>query len=454
MNKELVRKYNVPGPRYTSYPTVPYWENNSDFDLGHWKNSVLKTFEASNKQDGISLYIHLPFCEQLWHYCGCNKKITRQHHVERPYIDRVLKEWQLYLDFLPEKPRLKELHLGGGTPTFMSAENLKYLILGIIKNSETTENPEFSFEAHPGSTTEDKMQVLYNLGFRRLSLGVQDFNADVQRVINRTQSFEEVKQVSDIARKIGYTSINYDLIFGLPLQTLESIEDTIGKTIELKPDRIAYYSYAHVPWVSKAQRLYSDADLPDNEYKRSLYERGKELFEEAGYIEIGMDHFALPNEDLGESFVAGFMHRNFMGYTTAHTELMLGLGVSSIGDAWTAFGQNVKTLKEYERLIDNDELPLFRGHFLTDEDLVIRKHILNLMCTFKTTWSDSDLNYLDVTAIKQHLTEMEDDGLCQFVENGLEVSPAGRAFVRNICMSFDLRLLRNKPTTPIFSQTI
>jgi oxygen-independent coproporphyrinogen-3 oxidase len=454
MNRELIRKYNIPGPRYTSYPTVPYWENESNFDIDRWKSEVISTFTSSNESEGISLYIHLPFCEKLCHYCGCNKKITRQHSVERPYINRVLKEWELYCNFLPTKPRIKELHLGGGTPTFMSAENLTYLIKGILAKAESVENREFSFEAHPGSTTYDKLKALYELGFNRLSLGVQDFDPKVQRVINRTQSFEEVKQVSDQARQLGYTSVNYDLIFGLPLQTQESIQNTIEKTIELKPDRIAYYSYAHVPWVSKAQRLYSEADLPSNEYKRSLYELGKELFEQEGYVEIGMDHFALPNEDLAVAMENGNMHRNFMGYTTAHTQLMIGLGVSSIGDAWTAFGQNVKTLKEYERCIDQGQLPLFRGHFLNQEDRILRKHILNLMCQFNTTWNSEESKVIDFHSIKSRLAELEADGLCVILEEGVQVTPKGRPFVRNICMAFDLRLWRNKPTTPIFSQTV
>lgn len=454
MNKALIRKYNVPGPRYTSYPTVPYWDGEQNFSIEDWKQNVVSAFNRSNNEEGISVYIHLPFCEQLCHYCGCNKKITRQHHVEEPYLQRILTEWKLYCNLFSTKPKIKELHLGGGTPTFFSAQNLSILLKGILEYAEPIKNSEFSFEAHPNSTTRDKLEALYNLGFTRLSLGVQDFNPEVQQVINRYQSFEEVKTVSDQAREIGYTSINYDLIFGLPKQTTESIENTIKKTIELSPDRIAYYSYAHVPWVSKAQRLYSDSDLPSNEYKRSLYELGKEMFEQFGYVEIGMDHFAKPNEDLSLAMNSGKMHRNFMGYTTAHTELMIGLGVSSIGDTWTAFGQNVKTIKEYERLIDNNEFPLFRGHFLNQEDLVIRKHILNLMCGFYTKWNTDELEYLPALDIKERLLEMESDGLCIIEDNSITVTEKGKPFVRNICMALDLRLHRNKPTTTLFSQTI
>lgn len=453
MNKNLIRKYNVPGPRYTSYPTVPYW-NADGFSPKEWKEKLVQTFERTNKKEGISLYIHLPYCEQLCHYCGCNKKITTQHSVEYPYIERVIKEWEMYCKLLPQKPMIKELHLGGGTPTFFSAKNLHLLIRGILQKATLANDYEFSFEAHPSSTSYEKMQVLFDLGFRRLSLGVQDFSPEVQQIINRYQSVEEVANVTQQAREIGYTSVNYDLIFGLPKQTLGSIEDTIEKTIELAPDRIAYYSYAHVPWVSKAQRLYSDNDLPSNDYKRSLYEKGKKMLEEAKYIEVGMDHFALPSDDLTISYQHNALHRNFMGYTSAHTEVMIGLGVSSISDSWTAFAQNVKSLKEYERLIDQGEIPVIKGHLLTQEDMMLRKHILNLMCHFETTWCETQNKYLPLAEIKDRLGEMEADGLLVLDENGVVVTPKGKPFVRNICMAFDLRLFRNQPLVPIFSQTV
>ncbi len=454
MNKALIRKYNVPGPRYTSYPTVPYWEETHGFDMNKWKSNVIDTFSATNSTEGISLYIHLPYCEHLCHYCGCNKKITTQHAVEQPYIERVLKEWQLYCDFLPEKPILRELHLGGGTPTFFSAQNLKLLIEGILENSLTNSKSEFSFEAHPASTTSEKLETLFKLGFKRLSLGVQDFNPEVQRVINRYQSVEEVATVVQNARTIGYTSINFDLIFGLPKQTIESIENTITETIDLKPDRIAYYSYAHVPWVSKAQRLYSEKDLPTDSEKRALYELGKQLLEEADFVEIGMDHFALKTDDLSKSVQSKKLHRNFMGYTTAHTELMIGIGVSSISDSWTAFAQNVKTIKEYERLIDNSELPVFKGHFLSKTDLHIRRHILNLMCHFETEWCTTEYELLKMNVIMDRLAEMESDGLCSILGNKLIVTEMGQKFVRNICMAFDLRLHQKQPNQQLFSGTI
>ena len=244
------------------------------------------------------------------------------------------------------------------------------------------------------------------------------------------------------------------MIFGLPKQTNASIEDTSEKTIELAPDRIAYYSYAHVPWVSKAQRLYSEKDLPTDYKKRDLYELGKAMLEDANYIEIGMDHFALPSDDLCDSMTAKSLHRNFMGYTSAHTKLMIGLGISSISDSWTAFAQNVKTIKEYERLIDANELPVFKGHFLNKEDQIIRKHILNLMCHFETEWCDTESQLMHFDDILEKLSELENDGLCYTEGNKLFVTQPGQKFVRNICMAFDLKLQRKQPDQLLFSSTI
>ena len=324
---KLVNKYNVAGPRYTSYPTVPYW-NNDSFSLKEWKASLIRSFKESNLKEGISLYIHLPFCESMCTFCGCNKRITKQHHVESPYINAVLKEWRLYLKLLDEKPVIKELHLGGGTPTFFSPEHLKQLINGILKDSILAENYEFSFEGHPNNTTREHLQALYNVGFRRVSYGVQDYNITVQKAIHRIQPFENVKRATEIAKEIGYTSVGHDIIFGLPFQTIEHVKETILKTKALLPDRLAFYSYAHVPWIKgNGQRGFSDSDLPTAELKRAQYELGKKLLAEVGYNEIGMDHFALPTDSLYQSMIQGKLHRNFMGYTASKTQAMIGLGV-------------------------------------------------------------------------------------------------------------------------------
>ena len=413
------------------------------------------SFAESNEDEGISLYIHLPFCESLCTFCGCHKRITKRHSIESPYIEAVLREWGLYIEVFQGTPRIKEIHLGGGTPTFFSPDNLKRLISGILEKAEKTDNYEFSFEAHPNNTTEAHLRKLYELGFRRNSFGVQDYDPLVQKTINRIQSFEQVKEVTDKSREVGYNSISHDLVFGLPHQTLDSIKDSIEKTSELLPERIAFYSYAHVPWIKGVgQRGYSEADLPKDEVKRELYEYGKERFLELGYKEIGMDHFALKTDGLYKAVKNKTLHRNFMGYTSGKTQLMVGLGMSSISDSWYSFAQNVKTVERYEQKIAQGEIPIFRGHVLSDEDLVIRKHILNIMCHFKTDFSDPAMQFPELVDTLSRLKEMEDDGLIEIGSDYLQVHEVGRPFIRNICMAFDLHLIRKAPQTRVFSMTI
>ena len=451
--QSLIQKYNVQGPRYTSYPTVPYW-NSIPPTQDEWKNEVRRSFITTNDSEGISIYIHLPFCESLCTYCGCNTRITKNHSVEEPYINALIKEWQMYLNVFEGKPNIKEIHLGGGTPTFFSAENLKKLISIIVATSNVLPDAEFSFEAHPNNTRLCHLKTMYDLGFKRISLGIQDFNEVVQDAINRKQSFEQVKSITQLAREVGYTSVNFDLIYGLPFQTIESVKDTVEKTINLKPDRIAFYSYAYVPWLKPAQRKYSEKDLPSGEDKRALYELGREMFEKANYVEIGMDHFALKTDPLYLAAKNGELHRNFMGYTTGKTHLMVGLGVSSISDAWTAFVQNVKKVEEYYTLIEKNELPIFKGHLLTSEDLILRQHILNIMCRLHTSWEQPEQQCKALFNALEMLDEMEEDGLLERKKHSLEVTEKGRPFIRNICMAFDARLHRNKPETALFSQTV
>jgi len=450
----LIQKYNIAGPRYTSYPTVPYWDK-AGISIEDWKRTAKQAFDESNDSEGISIYIHLPFCENLCTFCGCHKRITKQHSVEEPYLTTVLKEWDLYCELFEDKPRIKELHLGGGTPTFFSSENLKTLIDGIMAKAEKTENFEFSYEGHPNHTTKEQLQTLFDLGFHRNSFGVQDYDPKVQKTINRVQPFENVKQVTEWSREIGYKSISHDIIFGLPFQTKASIIDTINKTKSLKPDRIAFYSYAHVPWIKgTGQRGYDEKDLPKDEEKRELYEIGKQMLNDLGYVEIGMDHFALKSDSLYKAVETKSLHRNFMGYSAGKTKLMVGLGMSSISDSWYSFAQNVKTVEDYQDIVNNGELPIFRGHLLTKEDLVIREHILNMMCHLETNWEEKRLQFPKLNEALKRLSEMEKDGLVVISENGLTIPEKGRPFVRNICMAFDLRLIANKPTTQVFSSTV
>ncbi|MEL0651294.1 oxygen-independent coproporphyrinogen III oxidase [Algibacter sp. TI.3.09] len=454
MNTSLVDKYNISGPRYTSYPTVPYW-NNETFSLNKWKESLVQSFKESNSKEGISLYIHLPFCESLCTFCGCNKRITKQHSVESPYINAVLKEWDLYLELFDEKPIIKELHLGGGTPTFFSPEHLKILINGILNRSVLADNYEFSFEGHPNNTTREHLQALFDVGFRRVSYGVQDYNETVQKAIHRIQPFENVKRATEMAREVGYTSVGHDIIFGLPFQTIDHVKSTILKTKALLPDRLAFYSYAHVPWIKgNGQRGFNDNDLPTPELKRKQYELGKQLLAEVGYHEIGMDHFALKTDSLFKSMENGDLHRNFMGYTASKTQAMIGLGVSSISDSWYGFAQNVKGLESYYNLLEDNIIPVYRGHILNEEDLVIRQHILNLMCRFKTSWTNDALRFPELPDALIRLKEMEQDGLLKIETDSIAVTDKGQPFVRNICMAFDLLLQRKQPDTQLFSMTV
>jgi oxygen-independent coproporphyrinogen-3 oxidase len=454
MCQSLIHKYNVAGPRYTSYPTVPYWDATT-FSLEQWRASLKQAFDESNSSEGISLYLHLPFCESLCTFCGCHKRITKRHEVELPYIKAILKEWTLYRQLLGTKPRIKELHLGGGTPTFFSPENLRFLISELLDVSEIVEGYEFSFEGHPNNTTREHLQTLFDLGFRRVSFGVQDYNLKIQKAINRVQPYENVERVTKLARKIGYTSIGHDIIFGLPFQTESDVVSTIEQTKALKPDRIAFYSYAHVPWIKgNGQRGFKDEDLPSPASKRQQYETGKYLLEQLGYVEIGMDHFALKTDTLFKAMQNQKLHRNFMGYTSSKTKAMIGLGVSSISDSWYGFAQNVKSLEDYYRLINENTIPVFRGHSLNNEDLIIRQYILNLMCHFKTSWLHHDLVFSELPEVLIKLKEFEQDGLLVFERKKLSVTEKGKPFIRNICMAFDLLLQRRKPQTKLFSMTI
>ena len=447
----LVQKYNVAGPRYTSYPTVPYWETDK-FSLKKWKENLTQTFKATNSKGGISLYIHLPFCESLCTFCGCHKRISKRHELEHPYIQTLLEEWQLYLAFLGERPKIAALHLGGGTPTFFSPENLSLILTGLFRRADKTADFDGSFEGHPNNTTKEHLETLYHHGFRRVSFGVQDYSEQVQKAIHRIQSFEQVEAVSAQAIAMGYTSVSHDLIYGLPMQTLAHMESSIEKTLQIRPHRISLYSYAHVPWMKgNGQRGFQDADLPSPSLKRAQYESAKNRLLSGGYLEIGMDHFALPTDTLAIAMLAGSLHRNFMGYTHQHTAVLIGLGMSSISDSWNAFSQNEKNLEAYTHLVNQGILPVFRGHILTTEDQLLRTHITALMCHFKTSWEE---DFEGLENILAALEPMAADGLLTLHKNHIQITAKGQAFVRNVCMAFDARLKVKAPDTQLFSMTV
>ncbi|BDD08683.1 coproporphyrinogen-III oxidase [Fulvitalea axinellae] len=455
MQKEsLIKKYNVPAPRYTSYPTVPFWDGDQP-EKAEWFKAVKDTFDRTNRDKGISLYFHMPFCESLCTYCGCNKRITKNHSVEERYVAVVLKEWETYLKVLGERPLIQEIHIGGGTPTFFSPENYRWMFGEISKSADYGEGHDFSFEGHPNNTTEAHLEAFRELGFNRVSYGVQDFDLKVQQTINRIQPYKNVKIVTDASRKLGYESVNFDLVYGLPFQTLDVIRHTINKVAELMPDRIAFYSYAHVPWVSPGQRAYTEADLPSDSYKRELYELGKSMLLELGYKDIGMDHFALEHDDLYKAFKEERLHRNFMGYTTNQTELMIGMGCSSISDAKTAFAQNIKKVEDYEKAVNETDWAVYRGHFLSKEDSVIREAILELICHNTLALTPEIKETLDKAAWDQ-LEVFKKEGIITLEPERVSLTELGLPFIRNVCTVFDARLRRKKISEdkPIFSKSI
>ncbi len=450
MTKSLLAKYNIAAPRYTSYPTVPNWQIPGP-GQEEWLLEVKKTYQ---EQGIINLYIHLPYCEQLCTYCGCNKRITKNHAVERPYIESVLKEWAMYVAALGEKSVIRELHLGGGTPTFFSPENLSFLVEGILHQAKLAPDHSFSFEAHPNSTTYEHLRTLRSSGFNRISIGVQDFGQDIMLLINRKQTTAEIYRVVEQSRELGYESINFDLIFGLPRQKIDHILTNIEHLQKLRPERIAFYSYAHVPWKSPSQRAYDETDLPRGDQKRELYETGKRFLEEMGYEEIGFDHFALPQDELLIASKAKRLHRNFMGYTPHDTRLNLALGVSAIGDSWGAYVQNEKKIEPYRERVENGELPLIKGYLLTKDEQIIRRHILNIMCKESTCWLNPEVQCADLFAGLERLKEMEADGLLQIDGHCLKVLPAGRPFLRNICLAFDQHYWKHEVGAGRFSEVV
>ena len=446
---ELFKKYDVPAPRYTSYPTVPYWSESPT--TVQWIEELSKTF--AQDQTSWSMYIHIPFCETLCTFCGCNTSITKDHGREEPYMKLLLKEWELYIKAVPNiaKRQLKQIHLGGGTPTFFSPANLKKLLEPIMAQVNIDRsNFEGSVEVDPRRTTRDHLLALRELGFNRVSMGVQDFNPEVQRLVHRTQPRDITEKLTKEAREIGYDSVNFDLIYGLPKQTEQSIREMANITVELKPDRIALYSFALVPWIKPAQRLFKDEDLPAGEEKRKLYEIAREILMDAGYREIGMDHFALPTDSLSRSEASGNLHRNFMGYADRRTEVLLGLGVSSISETPGCFHQNEKVLPVYERMLNGEQIPTLRGHLLSEEDRKRREQILRFMTRWEVELESDD----QAKDVRQFLSSLIDDDLVKLEGRKLTLTEAGRPFLRNACMALDSRLRQKAPQTKVFSSAL
>lgn len=445
--KNILAKYDVPIPRYTSYPTVPGWSQ--DLTTPTWIEHLNRTMAPESSS--WSMYLHVPFCETLCTFCGCNNIITRNHTLEDPYVGHLLKEWSLYRAAVPDfgKRPLKHLHLGGGTPTFLSEGSLERLCDGLLSGLTIEPHWEASIEVDPRRTRLDQLKTLRKFGFNRISLGVQDFHPEVQRLVNRTQPFDVTAAITNGARDLGFESVNFDLIYGLAKQTGETMRKTAEDTLKLRPDRIALYSFALVPWIKPAQRLFKDEDLPKANEKRELYEIAREIFLAAGYVEIGMDHFALPHDGLAQAMNERRLHRNFMGYTDQRTDVLLALGVSGISETPFSFHQNEKVLPKYEETLAKGMVPTMKGHVHDELDRRRRRQILEFVTVFETNLESGQEIEAD-----RFLAEMMADGLVRREGQVLKLTDAGRPFLRNACAFFDEKLKAMKPDAPIFSKSI
>jgi oxygen-independent coproporphyrinogen-3 oxidase len=448
MTADLFAKYDVPIPRYTSYPTVPQWHRSPT--TAEWIESLGTAL--ADPQASLGLYVHLPFCESLCTFCGCNTVITRDHGRARPYMERVLQELALYLDRVPAlagQP-IGQMHLGGGTPTFSSPEVLAALIDGVFARLTRDEAGfEGSVEADPRVTTPAHLDVLAARGFTRLSLGIQDFNPETQRLVNRMQSVDLVERLLGYARRTGYSSINFDLIYGLPGQTPASMALLAEQVLALRPDRLAIYSFARVPWIKPAQRKFTDEQIPVGGEKRALYEAIRAPLLTAGYIELGLDHFATPTDGLAKAAAAGTMHRNFQGYTERRASVLLALGVSAISETPDCYHQNEKIITRYNRRIDQHEIPTLRGHRLSAVEQRRRAQIVSLMTTFR-----ADLTADETADARGYLAPLIADGLAVVTDGELRVPAAGRPFLRNIAALFDEHLRTAQTTGPLYSRAV
>lgn len=443
---DLLEKYDVPVPRYTSYPTVPQWRDTPTTDA--WVQSIERA--AAHPSAALSVYVHLPFCESLCSFCGCNNVITRDHSREAPYVDAVLAELRTYVERVPalRGQPFQQLHFGGGTPTFMSAPSLSRLVRGIYELlPRDPVHFEASVEVDPRVTDEQQLKILRELDFRRISLGVQDIDAEVQHLINRVQPIEMTERLCKAARALDYESVNFDLIYGLPGQTLESIATLAQQVIRLDPDRLAVYSFARVPWIKPAQRRFKDEQIPAGAEKRALYEAIREPLVAAGYVEIGLDHFARPTDALSTAATSGRLHRNFMGYTEVHTTTLLGLGVSSISETPDCYHQNEKVLTTYERRVFGGEIPTLRGHMLSADDQRRRETIATLMTRFRVPMAD-------VVADAKAVDDLIADGIVEIADGMLIVPERGRPFLRNIATAFDSHLTGQDLTKPTYSTSV
>ena len=444
---ELIRRYDKAGPRYTSYPTAVQFHDG--FGPEEYKAVVART----NQEDPLrplSLYFHIPFCDTVCFYCGCNKIATKDRSKSPPYLDRVAKELELQGALFDRSRVVEQLHWGGGTPTFLNHDEIRRLMDTTRKHFTLRDDDEgdYSIEIDPREATPETVALLRELGFNRMSLGLQDFDPVVQKAVNRIQSEEETFSVLHAARESGFKSVSVDLIYGLPHQTADSFQKTVDKVLEVRPNRLSVFNYAHLPTLFKPQRRIDESHLPTPDQKLEILQRTNQQLSEAGYLYIGMDHFALPDDELAVAQREGTLYRNFQGYSTHRDCDLIGIGVTSIGVVGNTYSQNLKTTEEYYASIDGGDLSVFRGVELDADDILRRDVITELICNFRLKFSDieqrNDIVFRDYFATElEELKVMVEDGLVTMDEESVTVATAGRLLIRNVCMVFD-RYLREK----------
>lgn len=455
ITQEHIERYNVSGPRYTSYPTADRFVE--AFDATAYCKAVEQR-NISNWTQPLSVYVHIPFCASLCFYCACNKIVTKRYEQGAVYLNYLQRELDLHLQQLGQQQAVNQLHLGGGTPTFLSDKELSSLMQMLKKAFSFSAEGEYSVEIDPRTVDQERLQHLRNLGFNRLSFGVQDFNADVQVAVHRIQTYKQVATLMRQAREMGFQSLNADLIYGLPKQTPTSFRQTISQVITLRPDRIALYGYAHLPSRFKPQRRILQEDLPNAVDKIQMLSEAIQQLMQAGYVYIGMDHFALAEDALAIAKQQGRLHRNFQGYSTMADQDILALGVSAIGKMGTSYSQNAKTLEEYYDFLDQGQLPIVRGLALSRDDLIRRVVIMALMCHGELSYESIELSYMTnfreyFKSELQQIAEKEKQGLVVMEADGIKVTEMGWFFIRAIAMVFD-RYLQHDANRARFSKIL
>ncbi len=453
---ELLKKYDRPGPRYTSYPPAPAFSK--DFGPEDYKNAIIEN-NLQNSKSELSLYFHIPFCDTLCYFCACNMLVTHRRETIRKYLDYLECEIDMVWKMISPGRKVTQLHWGGGTPSYLNPDEIRELGNFINERFEYVDDPEVGVEIDPRGLTFEHMKAFREVGFNRISMGVQDFDPKVQKAVNRIQPEEITRQAIEWARELGFRSINLDLIYGLPFQTVESFEKTLDKVIELSPERLAVFNFAYVPWLKPHQRVIRKEDLPTPEVKLKILKMVIEKLTEAGYVYIGMDHFAKPDDELAIAQREKTLYRNFQGYSTRAGADLYAFGMSAISQFQDIYAQNYKELREYYARIDEGKFPTSVGYRMNQDDVIRRHVIMRLMCDMELTKSEVEekfnINFDEYFADSiPKLKEFIDDGLVELTEDKIIVTLMGRLVIRNIAMCFDAYIDKMMKEKPIFSRTV